>query len=59
MTLPEELSKIRHEMPEAWEYLETCRKRAFARGFEEAMNPTALEFDDNDELREEDGYEGI
>ena len=54
MTLPEELSKIRHEMPEAWEYLETCRKRAFARGFEEAMNPTALEFDDNDELREEE-----
>ena len=54
MTLPEQLSKIRHEMPEAWEYLEGCRKLAFARGFEEAMNPTAPEFDDNDELREED-----
>lgn len=25
----------------------------------EAMNPTLPEFDDNDEMREEDNYEGI
>ena len=59
MTLPEQLSRIRHEMPEAWEYLMECRKRAWMNGFTEAMNPTAPEYDDNDELREEDGYEGI
>ena len=59
MKVPEQLSRIRHEMPEAWEYLMECRKLAFARGFEEAMNPTLPEYDDNDDLREEDGYESI
>ena len=59
MTLPEELSKIRHEMPEAWEYLMECRKQAWMNGFTEAMNPTLPEYDDNDDLREEDGYESI
>ena len=54
MTLPEQLSRIRHEMPEAWEYLMECRKRAWMNGFTEAMNPTLPEFDDNDELREEE-----
>ena len=54
MTLPEQLSRIRHEMPEAWEYLMECRKQAWMNGFTEAMNPTAPEYDDNDELREED-----
>jgi hypothetical protein len=28
-------------------------------GFTEAMNPTLPEYDDNDDLREEDGYESI
>lgn len=59
MTLPEQLSKIRNEMPEAWEYLTECRKRAWMNGFTEAMNPTLPEYDDNDDLREEDGYESI
>ena len=54
MTLPEQLSRIRHEMPEAWAELERYRKLAWERGFEEAMNPTLPEFDDNDEMREED-----
>lgn len=53
MTLPEQLNKIRHDMPEAWAHLEECRKLAWEKGFKEAMNPKTPEFDDNDEMREE------
>ena len=54
MTLPEQLSRIRHEMPEAWEYFKEMRNNAWEDGFTEAMCPTLPEFNDNDELREED-----
>lgn len=54
MSLPEELSYIQHNLPEAWTYFRELIDAAEARGRAEAMTAELPKFDDNDEMIEED-----
>ena len=55
MTMQEQLTEIRHNYPDAWEYIMEQLDEKKREGFLEAMTPTLPRFDDNDEMIEE-GY---
>lgn len=55
MSLDEEISYIRNNLPQAWEYIHECMEEKKREGYSEAMTPTLPRFDDNDEMIEE-GY---
>ena len=54
MTLTDELMHIKHEYPQAWEYMREIREQALAEGYHEgnvdALHAELPHFDDNDEM---------
>ena len=50
MTIAEELSCIKREYPEAWEYIKEMMDYRELKGAQEALAPSLPKFDDNDEL---------
>lgn len=54
MTLQEEISYMRHNLPHLNEYIFELMETKKQEGYYEAMTPTLPRFDDNDEIIEED-----
>ena len=54
MTLPEQLSYMRANLPEAYKYFTELLEYKYQEGYEAAIHVSLPKFDDNDELIRED-----
>ena len=50
MTMQEQLTEIRHNYPDAWEYIMDQLDEKKREGFSEALSPSLPKFNDDDEL---------